>query len=249
MFSKLSGNITEQLIENGTIKPEDKDIYSYGVEQSFVILMNLVTTLVIGLCFGMIWQSIIYMIIYLPLRSFAGGYHARTVLRCYIFGIILAIADLSINKLIPATDLVISIMTLLAGIIIFILAPVETANKPLDHTELSVYRKRTRIILLSDICIITILLAFDLNSIALCIGVALMVLSFMVVLGKMNQDAVTSWCHRGGSTALRWVWYCRFLIYNCGISGSKMDGWFQNVKFDYKTGISDCNWAKIYYFK
>ena len=92
----------------------------------------------------------------------------------------------------PATDLVISIMTLLAGIIIFILAPVETANKPLDHTELSVYRKRTRIILLSDICIITILLAFDLNSIALCMGVALMVLSFMVVLGKMNQDAVTS---------------------------------------------------------
>lgn len=187
MFSRISNNIAEQLIENGTIDSENREIYSYGVEQALVMLMNIITTLVIGFCFGMIWQSIIFMIIYLPLRSFAGGYHASTVLRCYIFGIILTITYLCINKYIPDTDFVISIITVIAGIILFMLAPVETSNKPLDRTELSMYKKRTRIILLSDICIITILLAFDLNSIALCIGIALLVLSFMVILGKKNQ--------------------------------------------------------------
>lgn len=187
MFSRISNNIAEQLIENGTIDSENREIYSYGVEQALVMLMNIITTLVIGFCFGMIWQSIIFMIIYLPLRSFAGGYHASTVLRCYMFGIILTITYLCINKYIPDTDFVISIITVIASVILFMLAPVETNNKPLDHTELSMYKKRTRIILLSDICIITILLAFDLNSIALCIGIALLVLSFMVILGKVNQ--------------------------------------------------------------
>lgn len=185
MFSNLSSNIAEQLIENGTIDPESKEIYSYGVEQALVMLMNIITTLIIGFCFDMIWQSIIFMIIYLPLRSFAGGYHASTVLRCYMLGIILTITYLIINKFIPDTDFVISIITVIASMIIFIFAPVETSNKPLDHTELSVYKKKTRIILLSDICIITILLAFDLHSIALCIGVALSVLSFMVILGRI----------------------------------------------------------------
>lgn len=187
MFSKLSGNIAEQLIENGTIDSKDKDIYTYGIEQTFVIFMNLVTTLLIALCFGMLWQSIVFMAIYLPLRSFAGGYHASTVLRCYLVGIFLCIIFLLLSKYIPSVDNIIIAITLLASIIIFILAPVETSNKPLDQQELSVYKKRTRIILLSDICIITILLAFDLDSIALCIGIALMILSFMVCLGKLNQ--------------------------------------------------------------
>lgn len=185
MFSKLSGKITEQLIENGTIDSENKEIYSYGVEQTFVILMNIVTTLFIGICFGMLWQSIIFMIIYLPLRSFAGGYHASTVFRCYIFGMVLTITYLFINKYVSETNLIIITLIVIASLMILILAPVETSNKPLDHTELSVYKKRTRILLLSDICIITILLAFDLNSIALCVAVALMELSFMVILGRI----------------------------------------------------------------
>lgn len=187
MLSKLSGNITKQLIKNGTIDSENKEIYTYGIEQTFILLMNIVTTLVIGLCFGMLWQSIIFMLIYLPLRSFAGGYHASTVFRCYVVGIVLSVIFLLINKYVSNTDYTIIGMTVIASLIIFIIAPVETSNKPLDHLELSMYKKRTRIILFSDICIIAILLAFDLNSIALCIGVALMVLSFMVVLGKISN--------------------------------------------------------------
>ncbi|ROR25255.1 accessory gene regulator B [Mobilisporobacter senegalensis] len=190
MFSKLSGNIAEQLIENGTVDVENKEIYVYGIEQLFILIMNIVTTLIIGLCFGMLWQSIIFMLIYLPLRSFAGGYHASTVLRCYVVGIILSVIFLSINKCIPDASTIIIAMTVIASLIILLLAPVETSNKPLDQLELSMYKKRTRIILLSDICIITILLAFDLNSIALCIGVALMVLSFMVVLGKRINSKI-----------------------------------------------------------
>lgn len=187
MLSKLSGNITKQLIKNGTIDSENKEIYTYGIEQTFILLMNIVTTLVIGLCFGMLWQSIIFMIIYLPLRSFAGGYHASTVLRCYVVGIVLSVIFLLINKYVLDTYYIIIGMTVIASLIILLLAPVETSNKPLDQLELSMYKKRTRSILFSDICIIAILLAFDLNSIALCVAVALMELSFMIVLGKVLQ--------------------------------------------------------------
>jgi len=75
----------------------------------------------------------------------------------------------------------------LSGIIIFVLAPVEDENKPFDATEIIVYRKRSRI----SLCILTamsvIFLLADNTPIASCIIVSVMVVSVMLVLGKIKN--------------------------------------------------------------
>ncbi len=70
--------VVDYFIQNNIIKEKDKELYLYGLQQGAFILVNIVTTLLIGYAFDMIWQSVVFMVAYLPLRAFAGGYHART---------------------------------------------------------------------------------------------------------------------------------------------------------------------------
>ena len=140
-MSSFSARIIDQLAENGTINPDDKELYYYGLHQGLIMLANILTTLAIGLLFGMLWSCLIFMAAYMPLRSFAGGYHARTQLMCYLFSIVLTVAVLVFIKYIPWTNLLCILVSVVSGTVIAILAPVEDKNKPLDAVEVRVYQK------------------------------------------------------------------------------------------------------------
>ncbi|MDF2474337.1 MAG: putative processing-secretion protein [Anaerocolumna sp.] len=154
----VSKRITYSLANGGVITSQDKDLYTYGLKQGLLMIINLYTALIIALIFGMVWQSLIFLLAYIPLRSYAGGYHAKTQLRCYLLSIVIILATLLGIKLIPWTSFICLMATLTPGGIIFFLAPVESGNIPLDHIEIKVYKRRTRTILLFEACI---LLIFD----------------------------------------------------------------------------------------
>lgn len=185
MATKFSNKVVDWLIVNGTVKAEDRQIYLYGLQQGLMMILNIITTVIIGFCFSMVWQSIIFMVAYIPLRSFAGGYHARTQLKCYILSIMLTVVVLIMIKSIPATDIPIIALTGIASGIIAWLSPMEDSNKPLDEVELKVYRKRARLILIIKICIIAISLLSKLYTMALTIAISLFALSVMLILGGL----------------------------------------------------------------
>ena len=84
MFTKLSDKITDILISNNAVKQEDHEIYYYGVQQGITLLLNILTTIVIALVCGDLWQCMVFMLSFVLSRSYAGGYHARTPDRSYI---------------------------------------------------------------------------------------------------------------------------------------------------------------------
>lgn len=180
---ELSQRLTNSLISNEIIDAEDKELYLYGFKQGFIILLNIFTTLLIGIAFEMIWQSIIFMISYIPLRSFAGGYHAKTQLRCYLFSTMLISAALWGIKQIPWTSFIGLIVSVVAGMIVFFLAPVEDSNKPLNPKEEVVNRKRTRIILIIESIVAFILIDLGLENISACAFIAVITLAGMLILG------------------------------------------------------------------
>lgn len=186
MFEKTSEKITNAIAQNGTIKAEDKELYKYGIEQGMMILLNLCTTLIIGAVFKMVWQSILFTAAYIPIRSYAGGYHSKTPQRCYIFSILMIIAVLWGMKYFDNTYFICIALLVFASIIILLLSPVEDKNKPLDKLEKHVYKKRTLIILGIEILIILLFLVIDILSISFCMVIALFSLSIMLVLGRIK---------------------------------------------------------------
>lgn len=189
MITYLSNIIIYNLIQSGSIQEDEKDLYAYGLQQGLFIILNIVTSIVIGIFTNMLWQCVLFMITYLPLRSFAGGYHARTHLHCYLYSIILNVSVILAINLISWHNLFSFAVALMSGIIIFILSPVEDINKPLDQTEFITYKKCTRVILSFILLIFLFYYMLNLNNILPVFSVSLFTLCFMLILGKIKNNA------------------------------------------------------------
>lgn len=184
---KVINNFTEFLVKNNIIEEKQREIYAYGLSQLIVYLYNFLTVIVIGLIFGMVWQSIAFTAFYMMIRPYAGGYHARTPQMCYVYSLIMIIAVLFLIKIIPLNGLLYLLIYAISSIIILKLSPVEDENKPLDNIEKVVFRKRAikSHIILSLCCLIFWFV--KLKELSLCILLALFVLSIMLVLGEIKN--------------------------------------------------------------
>lgn len=186
-MTDLSTKLVDLIAENGTIDPKDKELYSYGLHQGLIIISNMITTIIIGAVLGVIWESIFFMMAYIPLRTFAGGYHSKTQMRCYLFSIVFTSVTLGIIRFIKWSNIINFGMAIVACVIIFTLAPVEDSNKPLDQIEIVMYKRRTRAVLFAEFSILLLTIIFSLRQIPICITVSLVALSIMLILGKIKK--------------------------------------------------------------
>ena len=93
-------------------------------------------------------EIIIYLVCFIPLRIFAGGYHAKTQFRCYIMSSITTVFILlGIQFLQQYNSIWELICFVISFCVIWKLVPVEDANKPLLAEEQISYRKKVRRIL------------------------------------------------------------------------------------------------------
>ena len=187
MFDNFSGRVTDSLVQNQIIDIEDRDIYCYGVQQGLVAVLNFATTLLIGCLYGMFWESIIYMICYIPLRHYAGGFHAKNPARCYVFSIFMLFSILSAMKWVGFSSQICIIITLSMLVLIYIMAPVANRNKPLDSIEYGIYRNRARIITGIETAIVSALIIFNKLYFANCIMWCLFLTVIMMSMG-LSKD-------------------------------------------------------------
>lgn len=183
----MSEKFADRLITMQLISKEEQEIYSYGFKQGILLLLNAMTVIVVGLIYGMVWQTIIFMIFYSFIRGYAGGYHAKTSFICYLLSIAMITAVLWLTKLIPLNGSVCFIMVLTSSIIIFILAPIEDGNKPLDRKEKEVFKKRTNINLSISIGCVLFFWFIGGEQISIIIAMGICMVAIMLVFGKIKN--------------------------------------------------------------
>ena len=190
MFSTISRKITQILISCGCIPKEDAKIYSYGFRQLFMMLLNIGITLIIGIMLNELWQSIVFSLGYIPIRSFAGGYHAKTPHMCTIFSSLMILIVLLIIKFVTLSNLLVLLMWIVSSSIILAFSPVQDNHKPLDEIERVVYHNKTIILLILDSIGIIVSMVFSLRSISYCLVLSLFCLSIMLILGKLKNSFI-----------------------------------------------------------
>ena len=191
MFTGTAETITQKLFENHSINKEQYEICKFGIQQGLTILLNIVTIIIVGIIVGVLWQAVLFMVFYFPLRSYAGGYHAKTSVRCYMYSILLIIIVLLAIKLLVFTRLVYIFAFLISFGIIFILAPVEDLNKKLDNIEKSVYKKRTRIVTTIEGMLFVISLFLKLNILINVLTYSFITMALILSFGKYKNTYLT----------------------------------------------------------
>lgn len=179
--------ITDSLIDNGVINLEDKDIYVYGFKQGILMLLNVAVIMIIGSVLGMVWQSIIFILVYVLMRTYAGGYHATTQLRCFLISIIIVTSTFLGMKYITWTSFICWLLIIVSIITIRLLSPVEDVNKPLTKTENTNYQNKAVVILNGVVGIAFVVWFMGQSKVLACISSTLFVVSMMLLVGEIKN--------------------------------------------------------------
>jgi len=138
--------IINRWIESGIIEKSDEDVYLYGLDLLLFSIVNLIAILITATIFGKIPESLLLMIAIIPLQAYGGGYHAKTHLRCFLimyvgwWVVIFALAFV--------TPIIATVLSIMAVVLTFILAPVSHVNVPMSPGRKSQLRKYVRFIVL-----------------------------------------------------------------------------------------------------
>ena len=186
MFNSLANRIAQLFVKQGIISEADKELYRFGFNQFLTIIFNVVTTLIIGCAFHMVISSVIFLIVYVPLRSYAGGYHANTPWRCYVLSTLVIALVLIILKYFTNLLVCYAIVLIAGTILCLLLSPVSDQNKPFDDTEQKVFKKVSHMILIIEI-ILSIIAFFVYLNLFKIISLAVFIEGIMLVLGKLKN--------------------------------------------------------------
>ena len=86
-------------------KKEKEEIIRYGLDRIKSTCTMTLVTLLMGCIFQVFFQSIVFLVCFIVLRKYAGGYHADTQNRCYVIStVIFAVALLAIRYMSDGND-------------------------------------------------------------------------------------------------------------------------------------------------
>lgn len=187
MFYRLSVRVTDKFIQYKVISGEDYELYRYGVQNGCILLFNLLSALAIGFLCRMPIECCIFLLAFIPLRTFAGGYHAKTAVQCYFYSMLIIIGILLGLRFLRIPVWICAILSGFGCITTLVLAPVEDMNKPLDSIEKSVYRKRSLLILTIEICGLFISRVLHFMQGFHAIAMALFCIGTLVVVGALKN--------------------------------------------------------------
>lgn len=184
--------VMDFIIHNRKIDDEEAEIVRYGLEMAVLKITFFAAALAVSLLINSFWQFIIFISLFSVLRSYAGGYHAKTRIRCFIQSmllIIVAVVIINITQKITYIIVPLSVIALAAGAAIWLLAPVDTKNKRLDFDEKVPLRKKTRITLIVEIIIgiVSFILNFKIVPCAAALSIIASCVLLLAEYFKMEQ--------------------------------------------------------------
>ena len=187
MLQKISYAIIKRFELFGLVNDENREIYLFGSYQLLMLLINLISMISIGILFHQTAQCLLYMALFIPLRTYAGGYHACSSRKCYVYSTLCIIAAMLIIKLDFLNFTTCYGVATICGVIIFRLAPVEDRNKPLDDVEIIHYRVRSQVVLIIEGMFFIVSLTLKWKTGVICTTLAFLTLCLMLVIGIVKN--------------------------------------------------------------
>ena len=183
-MEKIINGICEELVKTQIVSKQDVPIYQYGLKMLLLKVVYIASFIIYALLVGALKETILFLITYSLLRSYSGGYHASSILKCYIVSLSTVISNSVLCNLFKA-DIV---LLILSSIFIFLFSPVDNHEKQLDNLEKKVYGYRAKICV---VCCFTLFIVFNMLNItqtmAIAVNNAVVLESVMMILGMIKN--------------------------------------------------------------
>lgn len=176
-MDRITKKFVSFLCENNIVEEDNKELYEYAANLLFSGILHFATTVATGLLFGMVKESLLMFTAFFIVRKFAGGFHASSPAKCYIFSVVTNFLMLSVIAVLSKNDSSIAFYVILSlSELIIILSPVlEPPEKALNFKEKKVYKALS--VALSALIAALAVLIYQFVAVnygvSLCIGLAM----------------------------------------------------------------------------
>lgn len=144
----MTENVIRLLEKNGFVNQDNKMAIAFGIKKLYTNAIDFLVVILVGIALQMLVPAIIFQLSYLPLRIFAGGVHAGTKQRCFVYSWTLTIVSLLLIKYLDFPFIFVGLMLLVCGFATFLFSPVEDRNKPLSKMERRIFGRNAKVIFL-----------------------------------------------------------------------------------------------------
>lgn len=169
IIEKIAKGIANSWAKNSVIEASLIDVYRYGIEISLSSALGIFLVILTGFIFFDTLDAVLFLLTFIPIRMYCGGYHADSYLVCNISMLCTFSITAICAKHIEVPIYAIFILAVTGVIIIAAYCPVENKYKPLDSGQ----KKKCKIIslvlfgMISAICITLYYLKIDIYRIIL----------------------------------------------------------------------------------
>lgn len=187
-MNKVAKALTDYVIHKGVIKEEERNMYEYG----FVITLEMGLSLIISFCIAcilhMIVEGILFFVIFIPLRSYAGGLHLDYYWYCLTLSCLTFSVILLITEFVELPIYIVFVIFIGLELLVYYLYPVENVNRQVDAEENAFFRKRLKIFLLIDLLIASICVVFGKDRYLMLIVTTFLMVVITMILGKHKNN-------------------------------------------------------------
>lgn len=170
---------------------EEKQIYEYGLYKIVGLTITVVICFIVSLVLNRVAEGMVFLVSFLVVRTYTGGYHAPSPLSCLsIFAVLFTVTLLLAKHLVAFSGPMILIGSLAGIVTCFLFAPINHPNLHLDFEEKKRLQVKSRVLLSTlSLCIWGCLAMGWATPICLYISLALFVNAVLMLLGKaLKQD-------------------------------------------------------------
>jgi len=162
-MERLSTSISNKVAAELKLDKDSRDVIAYGAFAILQILLSTALVIIFGYLFNVVVEALIITFTVSTLRKYSGGFHSSSPSICVIAGTIICMAlsktALKLSTLANCEFMLILgfITFLIAYLIIYKLAPVDSAAKPIKKLEKRKRMKKDSMLILSAYFIIAII--------------------------------------------------------------------------------------------
>lgn len=134
MINKLSILLTNIIMKRKSLDDEERLVYEYCIRIILKRSLFVLLLLIFGIITNRIIVSLLFVLTFIPLRSFCGGVHASTPTICSVLSYGISLATIILSPLLGkyvSYDYILCLFILFC-IPIILFAPVDTKNKKLN---------------------------------------------------------------------------------------------------------------------
>ena len=185
----ISNGITSILIESGAISEKERKLYTYCISGVVEMGINIILTLALGLILGKFIETLVFLLILIPLRSRAGGYHASNGNTCFVLSILVYLLTILITAVMS------SAFSYLYSIPIFVittigtlaLSPVDCKNKRLNNEEKRRQRKNCVVIMSVVSVFFSVMTGFQIANLCFLISTCIWMVFLLLIAGRIQN--------------------------------------------------------------